>query len=397
MADTATMQSAPMTSMQGIAIPAQSVKPDAFKALTRRHTQQEGTKAYNSAAAPAGDVFLLRKSDILAGLTIRFAGKLTVAGGTIATTARWPYDFLKAVRFTANGASNLINVSGLKLKIRDVMKNDDLSDRGVTQTVGGVARTQGTLARATESWGVGSNTPAIAAGTYDVELEWFVPVAEDMQDLTGAIFLATSSSDLTLSLDYETPANLWGLGAGASASLVGNFAVTSHKFSIPVGGDGQIVVPNLNAFHSLIQSSYTALGTGENEVPIVGQGAGKALLRLFYQHWNGAGTASAPLPMTAANFGVQAWRYATNETPDQWIDGTQLRHSMERNYNSDVGGLWGVGAHEFAAGHSNTFRDVVDMGTTSELRLVTNIMSAVALASPRVEYVLETVYGAGGA
>lgn len=392
---TATVQSAPMTSMQGIAIPAQSVNPDAFKALTRRHTQQEGAKGYDSESPSAGEVFLLRKSDVLAGLTIRFTGRLVIAGGTIATTSRWPYDFLKAVRFTANGASNLINVSGLKLKIRDVMKHGDLTDRGVTQTVGGVSRTQGTLARATESWGVGSKTTGIAAGTYDVELEWFVPVAEDTKDLTGAIFLATSSSDLTLAMDYETPANLFIAGAGASAKLTGSFAVTSHKFSIPVGGDGQIVVPNLNAFHSLIQSSYTALATGENEVPIVGQGAGKALLRLYYQHYNGAGTAAAPLPMTAANFGVQAWRYATNETPDQWIDGTQLRHAMERNYNCDVGGLWGFGVHEFAS--ENTFRDVVDMGTTSELRLVTNINNSVTLANPRVEYVLETVYGAGGA
>jgi hypothetical protein len=392
MAGTATVQSAPMTSMQGIAIPAQSVNPEAFKALTRRHTQQEGTKAYSSAAAPAGDVFLLRKSDILAGITIRFTGQMVVTG-TVSTTARWPYDFLKAVRFTANGASNLINVSGLKLKIRDVMKNDDLTDRGVTQTVAGVSRTQGTLARATETWGVGSATAGVAAGTYPIELEWFVPVAEDMKDLTGAIFLATSSSDLTLSLDYETPANLW--STTGTVALTGTVAVTSHKFSIPVGGDGQIVVPNLNAFHSLIQSSYTALGTGENEIPIVGQGAGKALLRLFYQHYNGAGTASAPLAMTAANFGVQAWRYATNETPDQWIDGSQMRHALERNYNADIGGIWGVGCHEFAA--QNTFRDVVDLGTTSELRLVSNIMSSVTLANPRVEYVMETVYGAGQA
>ena len=125
------------------------------------------------------------------------------------------------------------------------------------------------------------------------------------------------------------------------------------------------------------------------------QGAGKALLRLFYQHYNGAGTTAAPLAMTAANFGVQAWRYATNETPDQWIDGTQMRIAEERRYNSDVGGLWGVGCHEFAS--ENTFRDVVDLGTTSELRLVTNINNSVALASPAVEYCLETVYAAGQA
>lgn len=383
--------SQPMIAMQGIAIPAQSVNEHLFKQLTRRHTQQEASRTFNG---QTGDIFELRKSDILAGITIRFVGKLVVTGGTISTTARWPYDLLKSVKFAANGATNLINVSGLKLKIRDLQKHGDLTDRGVQNTVGGVVRNQGTLARAHESWGVGSQTTGITAGTYDVDLEWFVPVAEDMVDLTGAIFLQTASADLTLALDYAQPAELFVNGTGTPA-LTGAFQITTHKFSIPVGGDGQIVVPELDSFHSLIQSRWTSLSNAENEIRITGQGAGKALLRLSYQLYNGAGTASAPVPMTATNFGLQAWRYATNETPDQIVDGTQMRALCERRYNADLGGVWGVGVHEFAS--ENTFRDTVDMGSTAELRLITTINSAVSLASPAIEYVLETVYGAGQA
>jgi hypothetical protein len=273
------------------------------------------------------------------------------------------------------------------------MKHGDLTDRGVQQTVGGVVRNQGTLSRAHESWGVGSNTTGITPGTYNVDLEWFVPVAEDMIDLTGAIFLQTASADLTLALDYAGNAELFA-GAGVPA-LTGTFQVTTHKFSIPVAGDGQIVVPDLDSFHSLIQSRWTSLSNAENEIRVTGQGAGKALLRAFYQLYNGAGAAAAPVPMTAANFGLQAWRYATNETPDQIVDGTQMRALLERRYNADLGGVWGVGCHEFAS--ENTFRDTVDMGTTAELRFITTINSAVTLASPAFEYVLETVYGAGQA
>jgi hypothetical protein len=383
---------APARYMQGVAVPAEAVDPAAFFKGTRRKTQLEQQFSYTGQPQQTVE---LRKSDILSGILIRFSGSavINIGTGTVTSTARWPYDFIKAAKFTANGAANLINVSGLKLKIRDMMKRTDLNDRGVSQTVAGTARTQGTLARASESWGVGSNS-TLASGTYPVELEWFVPVAEDEVDLAGAVFLATSTSDLTLGLDLESLSNLFVLTGNGTAALTGNFQVISTKFSIPID-QGHIVVPDLSVFHSMIQSRSTAIQNGENEVRIIGQGAGKALLRAFYQVWNGAGAAAAPLAMTTTNFGLQAWRYGNNETPDAFIDGTHMRAAMERYYNDDLGAIWGVGVHEFAS--ENSFRDVVDMGTTSDLRIVTNIQSGVALASPAIEYVTETVFNAGQA
>ncbi|HRC64980.1 MAG TPA: hypothetical protein PLB86_07295 [Dermatophilaceae bacterium] len=380
-------------SMQGILVPASSVRPEEFFHRTRRHTLLESARPYAMSAAAGQDVFELRKSDILSRLLVRFTGSLviTTPTGTAASTARWPYDMLNA-KFTANGASNVINASGLKLKARDAMKRGELSDRGVSQTVGGAAKTQGTLAMATESWGVGSNS-TLSAGTYPVDLMWIVPVAEDEIDLVGAIFLATSTADLTLTLDYAPLASLFTLTGTATAALTGTMQVTSTKFSVPIGSDGQIVVPDLSTFHSLIQSRTTALQNGENEIRIVGQGGGKSLLRTFYQVWNGA--VSAPLAMTTANYGKQSWRYGNNETPDEFIDGSTLRYENERLYNTDLGGIWGFGCHEFAS--ELAFRDVVDMGTTSDLRIISNIAAGVTLTNPAIEYVTETVFQAGTA
>jgi hypothetical protein len=82
------------------------------------------------------------------------------------------------------------------------MKNSDLNDRGVSQDhrrrrahAGHALPRVGVLGRrlATPS--------AIAAATYGVELEWDIPVAEDETNLLGAIFLQTSTADLTLTLD----------------------------------------------------------------------------------------------------------------------------------------------------------------------------------------------------
>ncbi|HEY8740216.1 MAG TPA: hypothetical protein VIN56_06465, partial [Candidatus Dormibacteraeota bacterium] len=229
--------------------------------------------------------------------------------------------------------------------------------------------------------------------TYPIELEWFVPVAEDMADLAGAIFLATSTADLTLTLDYENQANLFTLVGNGTAALTGNVSTTSIKYSVPLGPDGEIVVPNLNVFHSLIQSRTTSIQNGENEVRLVGQGAGKSLLRCYYQTWNGAAAANAPLKMNAANYGKQSYRFGNNETPDEFIDGTLLRQWNEDTFGSDLGGLWGFGVHDFAA--ENAFRDVLDMGAAGELRIVSTVQSGVTLASQALEYVTETIFAAG--
>lgn len=384
----------PPVYMQGIAVPADSVQPKLFQKLTRRHIQIERQANYNGQPQ---ETFELRKSDILSKVTVRAYGQIVIATptGTVASTARWPYDFI-SVRFTANGASNIINCSGAKLKMREIMKKGDLTDRGVTQTIGGVARNQGTMARAAEAWGVGSNTPTIAAGTYDFELEWDIPIAEDEYDLAGAIFLQTSSSDLTLTVDFLPVSQLF-VTTGTATAVIQNCVVQAitTKFSIPVV-DQQLVVPDLGVFHSLIQSRQANnIQSGENEFRLIGQGAGKTLLRVFGQIWNGAGTASAPLPLNRTNFGKQMWRYAGNETPDEFIDGQHMRLDQERRYNSDLGGFHGVFCHDFA--HENAFRDAVDMGTTAELRLVSTVNSGVTLASPALEYVVETVFLAGQA
>ena len=382
----------PVRYMQGIAVPSESVRPTEFFARTRRHIGLE--KSATWAGFGGQDVIELKKSDVLGGLTIRFTGTLviTLPTGTATTTARWPYDLIRQVRFTANGASNLINVSGLKLKVREFQVRQDLDDRGVPQTIGGVTKTQGTLSKASESWGVGSAS-TLSAGTYDVDLEWFVPVAEDQVDLSGAIFCATSSTDLTLTIDWEQSANLIALTGGATAAFTtGKYEVHSTKYAIPIGTDGQIVIPDLSLFHSLIQSRHTSISNAENEVRLVGQGAGKSLLRVTYQLWNGAAP-QAPLVMNKTNYAKQAWRYAGNETPDEYSDGTVMRYFNERFYNSDIGGIWGFGCHEFAA--ENAFRDAVDMGTTSELRMVIGVQSGVTLTSPGLEYVQETIFQAG--
>lgn len=378
-------------SMQGIAIPAARVDSNLFRALTRRHTQQEERISF-TLGENTTDPIPLRRSDILSEVTLRITGTLVITpgAGAVASTAKWPYGLLKSVKFNANGATSLVAARGWTLKAREYAKDEGLSDRGVEQTVGGATVRQGTLSLGQEEWAVGQSTSALAATTgTDVELIVTIPVAEDQYDLSGAIFLQSSSAELSVVLEWATPTELFTATGGATFSLSGYVEVTSTKFKIPTVS-GAIIVPDLSQFHSLVETSTPAIALGENEPVIVGQGAGKFVLRVLSQLENGG----APVPVTADNFGLMGYRYGTSETPDQWANGSQLRANMERQYNTDLGGLQGYAVHEFAKAG---FRDVLDMGTTADLRVVATVKDTVALSNPKLWYAVESLYASGQA
>jgi hypothetical protein len=384
---------APYRYMQGVSVPATSVRPKEFFARTRRHIVTEASRAWNGLGGQ--DVFELKKADILDRLFLRVQGSVvaTPGTGTVATTRRWPYDLARQIRFTANGASNLINANGSVLVAREFTASPDRDDRGVIQSVNGANVQQGTLSKNTEAWGLGSGQTAIGAGTYTFDFMIPIAVAENGIDLAGAIYCASSSTDLTLMVDWESQANMFTLTGNAAVAVTATVQLTSQRYSIPMGSDGQIVVPDLSVFHSIVKTSTGTLSNGANETRLVGQGAGKTLLRVLFRTLNGAPATATPLVFNSTNYGEQAIRFSSNETPDDYFDGQTMRYINERMYNVDIGAVWGYGCHDFAA--ENAFRDAIDMGTTSELRLLTTIQSGVTLTSPSFEYTQETIFAAG--
>src|SRR5260221_13470444 len=195
------MAPAPTQVMQGIEVPTSSVNPREFFRLTRRLTILE-----KNLGAFAGlgntDTIPILQTGLLSNLIVQFQGNLAVnlAAGTCATTGRWPYDLIRAARFTANGQSNLINCRGWKLKAREIMAHGDFTDRGVTRGIGGASPgtqvSQGTLSMNTENWGVGQNGTAIpgAATTYTGNLGWQVSGSFDSMPLQGATLSHTPAT-----------------------------------------------------------------------------------------------------------------------------------------------------------------------------------------------------------
>jgi len=388
----------PTVMMQGIETPVASVDPEAFFRNTRRllYPMQSITPI---AGLGSSNPTQLRQTGIIAGLEIRVTGTL-VFGGTITGTImswRWPYNLIKACKVSANGQANLINCNGGQLKARGVMQPDS-QDRGVTRVVNDVTGVdQGTLSLAAEDWGtsttnlLGPNRTVPAIGTYTVDLSFFVPLAFDSKTLLGAIYAQTAATALSLDIDWETQANLVTLGGSATLTNPAttlNYQVNGIVYSIPNVG-GKFVVPDLSAFHSMISTRTSALGQGDNEFILPGTGIGRQLMRVFYSVYTGTAP-GAPLAMNAANFGQQAWRYGGNDTPELVQNGQQLRYLNERLFNSDIGRNWGYGCWDFA--NEWAFRDSVDEGTTSDLRLLINLVASPT--TPYLEVCQETIFAA---
>lgn len=389
---TGTPSAAPTTTMQGIEVPTSSVNPKTFFQLTRRQNIPQNQFTY--AGLGLVDHVAIRQTGIIAGVLVKFSGTLTVTpgSGSVASTMMWPYNLLKTGKFSANGQSNLINCSGQLVKAREFMARGYLTDRGVIQHIGGAspgtAVQQSTLSLSNESWGVGQNVTAIANGAYDVELEWWIPVAFDEVTLIGSIFAQTSATSLDLELDWALQTDLFALTGNAAVALAGTVVAETRLYTIPQVGNGQIVVPDLSTFHSLIESQYTSIGNTTNEVRLAGQGVGKQLMRLYGQLWNGTAP-GAPLPVNQTNYGTIGWRFGSNDTPESWPDGRTHAYYVEKIFDIDLCSQQGIFAIDWCK--ENAFRDTIDEGTATELRLVLQIPNGVSLTNPVLHYAQETM------
>jgi hypothetical protein len=407
-----------VVTVQGIDVPASSIgtreTDQLYYGLTRRQIRQ--AKPLTSFAGVGNsDEFQLIHDGIVAALIIRVTGTIVGVGTAATSGRRWPYDILRGIRFSANGQTNLVNCSGLKAKALQFMQPDD-SDKGVTP-LGGVAGTparvgigganpgfsvdvptaltqSGYLSDTIDRWGFGSGCSGIAAGTYPVDLHFFIPVAYDQKTLEGAIFAQTEGTNLVLSLDWANQSDVFPTAFGTSTTFNLQFSVHEVYFDIPIVGGKRLLPSGIQYFHQLVQTrATTAIAQGDNEFILPGVARGRKLMRVFYQLWNGA--ASAPVvpadSSNVQNFGPQGWIYGGNQNPERWALGVDLAFANERIFNADLASQWGFLCHDFA--NEWAFRDLVDLGSTNDIRLLMNLTTNVALSAPIWEVVQQVLVG----
>lgn len=378
-----TITAAPLIQGQALT-PDVKVDPAAFYANTRRQRFPMASKTKITGIGSA-DTVQLRQTGIVAGLEVRISGSV-VFGGTIGTTTasyEWPYNLIKAFTLSANGQSQLINARGLAVRALEFAGNTDLDDNGISQKFSGggspVTITSGTLSLSADDWGTSSSNvmaPGVnvaATGTYTVDLTYFIPVAADQVSLIGSVYAQSASTNLVLGLQYSSQAELMSaVGASATIDWSGlNYDVTGVVYTIP-NVNGQYVIPDLSQFHSFTEFLAPTPAAGVNEPQLPGVGTGRKLLRVLFNTYSGT-FPGQPLAMTDANYSTVGWSYGGNTVPEQYTAGGKLRALNIRQSGVDLGKAWGIGMWDFASAFA--LRDVVDEGTTANLRLQVGLVS----------------------
>ncbi len=388
-----TATSTPLINVQGNPVNASQIDPEAFFRYTRRQRGKMATTIASWAGFGETDTMELKQTGILGAIDLKFTGTLTITlgSGTCASTAKWPYDLFKIIKVAANGQSNLINAKGSFIRAREFIAQPGLTDRGVDQTVAGTTVDQGTLSLASESWGVGQSTTGLTSGSYDVLLSLRIPIAWDLIQLFGALYLQTSSTSVDLSVEWANISDLFTLAGGATVAMTGSLMAEGVLFSIPNVG-GVAVIPDLSTFHAFTQSSTADVTTTSNETVLSGQGTNKQLMRALWQVWN-SGQPGSPLAMNKTNFGQIGWGYGLSEEPEIWQDGDSMRIALEHRYGVDMGSIYGIACVDFAEHWA--FRDSVNEGSASQIALLTDVLAS--LTTPRLEYAQEVMINSGAA
>jgi hypothetical protein len=369
--------SAPL--IQGVTSPNVVVDPQTFYVATRRlRFQMSPLKAISGLGTTDG--VQLRQTGIVAALELRVQGTITF-GGTIGTTTmsyEWPFNLPQEVRLSANGQSNLIRCRGLTVRAMEFVTNAKLDDAGLSRSFGGTAATSGTLALPCDDWGTSGvnvaapGTNVAAVGAYTVDLTFFIPVAADPVSLIGAVYAQSSATNLTFEVQWATQAQIVSaLGGAATFAQALNWGVTGVAYSIP-NVNGNYVVPDLSMFHQIAETRFGGMAQGTNEPLLPGTGVGRRLMRLLFNVYSGSNP--TPLAMNQTNFNVVGWAYGGSDVPEQYPNGQSLRAMNVRVAGVDLGALWGLGLWDFASQFA--LRDVVDEGSTSDLRAQIGLVSA---------------------
>lgn len=386
--------------IQGVQTPNVVVAPQVFAAYTRRlRFAAQAPTAINFGSVNSVQ---LKKTGVISCLEVRVFGNVVI-GGTIGTTTmnyEWPYNLLKQLKLSVNGQSTLIDARGLDLKVNEYMSNREIDDRGVSQRIGATtAVTQGTLSLNSDNWGatgaasnyMAPGTTVAAIATYPIDFTFTVPIAADQVTMIGSIFGQSQATNINCDLAWAAQADIFSaLGGSATASFTGvNFDVTAVAYSIPVV-QGNTVVPDLSNLHGLNHYQQGITAAGESEFYLPGTGAGRYLLRVHHNVYTTAAPAAVPLAVNSTNFANLYYKYGANDVPEIFPNGQKLRAKNERDYNTDIGVNWGFACHDFTSQYAA--RDVIDLGATSDFRIVIGLVSTPTAGA--VHFTMETMFAA---
>lgn len=281
-----------------------------------------------------------------------------------------PQRLIKQIAIQANGVTGIIQCGGaaLEQRRRRVYRNP---------------------VKAIES-GPAAGTKLAKKTTYEMVFQVEVPIAHDMMSLLGSLLAQNEETQLSFEITWATEGEL--VHGGKIEGFKGEIQWATTTFSIGSvpgeGGKEVTILPDLSAFHGLLEEETGLLGTGERKAPFIrtdGQ-----LLCYTASVLNTATTEISPALWES--FFIE---YGGNKKPTVWTPASQL---LEENADEYDGPLVVGGMHFLAVDNERDSpeRDMMIPADLTELRGVVVIPKGETVESSVAQLVTtqETLYPA---
>jgi hypothetical protein len=351
--------------------------PVLFAQLTERQAMPQTPQAITGLSKKQR--LLIEKIGVLSRvrLTIK-ATFTTVAANEPIPNVGFPQRLLSEIAMQANGVTGIIDCSGptLEQRRRRIFRNP----------VSAVFKSQNTAG--TEQ--IKPGTKLKAAEKYEIVQVLEIPVAHDMQSLIGSLLAQNEETQLSFALTWATEEELF--NGGKVEKFEGEVLWDTTVFSIGstvVGKQEKTVLPDLSAFHGLLEKTENLVATGPQKTELTrtrGQ-----LLCFTASVRNLAGGQVQLNPETWTVFKIE---YGGNKDPLVW-NGPPL--SLWEENADDYDGPLVIGGQGYLAvdlERDNTPRDLIIPESLTELRAVVGV--PVAFVPNQAQFVTtqETLYPA---
>ncbi len=352
--------------------------PVLFQQLTERQAMPQVSQAIKGLAKKQR--FIVEKVGVVARVRLLVKGEFKTAAGQEPTlNPGFPFKLISELALQANGVTGIIDCSGPVLEQR--------RQRIYRNPVSAIKQITGKTAAGGEIVAPGVKLKASETFTFRFVVE--VPIAHDMLSLIGSLLAQNEETGLSLFVTWASEEEI--VNGGKIEAFSGEVEWTSTVFSIgstTVGKSEKTVLPDLSAFHGLIQTETPLVGTGLRKAELV-RTAGQ-LLCYTATVLNKAGGVEDLSPVEWTSFRLE---YGGNKDPLVWVPAMEL---LEENADDYDGPLVVFGMHFLAIDNErdNPTRDMIIPESLTELRSVIGIPAAFVPSNAVILTSQETLYPA---
>jgi hypothetical protein len=356
-----TPSNAPSSSTGGL----ERQDPQAFEELTERQQMPQLSQAIKGLGKR--NVLLLEKVGIVAKIRIivKASFEATEETKTILNPG-FPFRLIREIALEANGVTGIIDCSAMTLEQRKrrIFRNP--------------------VSAILKSPKVGEK---LAKGVHEVEFAIEVPIAHDMLSLIGCLLAQNEETGLSIDVNWADEEEI--ANSGPITKFEGEIEWGTTVFSLAsttIGKDTYTILPDLSAFHGILEQETALVGTGKRSANLI-RTAGQLLC---YTASILNGPAAEISPATWTRFAIE---YGGNKDPLVWAPAREL---LEENADDYDGPLNVEGLHFLAVDQErdNPTRDMIIPELLTELKGTIGVPAVGVNANAQIVTSQETLYPA---